>query len=141
MGPQNDKNDFSEVGLPGVENDPTPHGIILHPSRPSQLPYIAKSIFFSGILGAGQPPIGADYPSLEHTGSHSEMHISRPRALTRWKLMGPMGPIYGSWEGLDGCKMMPWGVGSFSTPGEPTSESSCFDLFGPTFRSRPDISV
>ena len=53
---------FSEVGLPGVENDPTPRGIILHPSRPSQLAYIATSTFFPGILGAGQPPYRGRLP-------------------------------------------------------------------------------
>ena len=38
--------------------------------------------------------------------------------------------FYGSWEGLDMCKMMPLGVGSFSTPGKPTSENFfCFDIF------------
>ena len=37
--------------------------------------------------------------------------------------------IYGSWEGLDGCKMMPRGVGSFSTPGKPTSEKFMFCHF------------
>ncbi len=37
--------------------------------------------------------------------------------------------IYGSWDGLDGCKTMPRGVGSFSTPGKPTSENS---FFGPS---------
>ena len=39
------KRKFSEVGLPGVEKDPTPRGIILKISRHSQLPYMAKYIF------------------------------------------------------------------------------------------------
>ena len=64
---------FPEVGLPGVENDPTPRGIILHPSPASQRPYRQQISNFSQIgpksakspppIGLGQPPIGADYPS------------------------------------------------------------------------------
>ncbi len=50
------KNEFSEVGLPGVENDPTPRGIILHPFLASQLPYIAKSDFSPELEGGVAAP-------------------------------------------------------------------------------------
>ena len=49
------EHEFSEVGLPGVEIDPTPHGIILHPFPASQLPYMAKSDFVLDFLGGGSP--------------------------------------------------------------------------------------
>ena len=43
--------------------------------------------------------------------------------------------LYGSWEAGDGCKMMPQGVGSFSTPGKPNSGNCFLDM------SRSDISI
>ncbi len=41
------------MGLPGVENDARPHGIILHPFLASQLPYSAK---IKNIMSFGQNP-------------------------------------------------------------------------------------
>ena len=56
------KNEFPGMGWPGVENVPTPRGIILHLFPASQLPYSAKIQNLRN-FGAGWPPIGADYPS------------------------------------------------------------------------------
>ena len=43
------KNDFSKMGLPGVENVPRPRRSILRPTRASQLSYNAK-IYFKNII-------------------------------------------------------------------------------------------
>ena len=51
------KNTFPEVGLPGVENDPTPRDNILRTSRPSQLPYSETYICSRFLANCPSPPI------------------------------------------------------------------------------------
>ncbi len=57
VGPKCQKVKFPELGLPGVENVPTPRGIILHLFPASQLPYSAKIQKIRN-FGAGWPPRG-----------------------------------------------------------------------------------
>ena len=77
VGPKCQKVKFPELGLPGVENVPTPRGIILHLFPASQLPYSAKiqKIRDFGATPLTPPPIyrcgaalyRAGYPSLRNT--------------------------------------------------------------------------
>ena len=50
--------------------------------------------------------------------------------------------LYGSWEAGNGCKMMPRGVGTFSTPGQPIPGNSIFQFFfGRHFDIRPTFDM
>ena len=61
------QNEFSEVGLPGVENVPTPRGIILRAFPASPRPKRAKTNFLRGFWGAGLATYRGPYSSHDST--------------------------------------------------------------------------
>ncbi len=100
------KHDFFEIHFPGVEMIPRPRGSILHPTKPSQVPYNAKSYF------------------VMFVALYKHIYIYKAKNLNKSDLA-----LYGTWEGLTACKILPRYVGIICLPGKPNSDNFVFKHF------------